>query len=670
MYSTALELHYYFPVYFIPVILSQKLFTFIFNTVANLVTMAFMAPITTTTDGWHQLTESDTSLDHEGARIHAKVDGRFVSVVRGRGERLYCIDAVCYHMGGPLTVGDIEEVNGEICIKCPWHHYDVTLETGAKLYQAMDFDKSTKKLVPAGWMASEKRQRVHNVEFRGDVGAVWVQLSSNDKSATRHQDADTLDYVSDKWAYNAGAAGNVCRPGMNKGGDGRTVEKMRLSGDGRHPNRGRLGGSGIGSGIGSGSGSGSRSSRGRGSRGRFGGSVGRRIGYKPSGSVLADARTRAKQQKVEISGIRGGISSKRGRGSDSDSGGGGGSGVGRAMVGGSGKQSELDRQQQTQLHSSFRSTTVMEEEDEEEEEEEAEAEERNSSSSSSMRPDQWNLFTLVEQKRLSVNIYLYKFALATSRASLGWTDIERHVRVRAKLPDGTTIMREYTPISNPSSHNGMFDLAVKLYKEGAMSQVFANLHVGEALEMSGPFGDVTLIENEEEKVEIVSPSHFGHDAARPVRRITMLAAGSGLTPMIQILNVMISSFSSNACPPMDIVIANKTYKDICFRLHLERVSKRWSNRFDVLHVLSQESTINKESSENVVGDVMLGRINIDCLQSLCNKSNQDSGEKTQTSSSNHAGHYWLVCGPRTFELEMKATLVQGLHISDENVLNF
>ena len=199
----------------------------------------FLTTITTDDEGWHQITESDELLQSAGARVHVKIDGRFVSVVRtsnsnSNESKLHCIDAVCYHMGGPLTVGDIEEVNGEVCIKCPWHHYNVTLDTGAKLYQKMDFDPTTKKLVPAGWHASERRQRVHGVERRGQSGAVWVRLTSNDKGATRHQEADTLDFVSDKWAYNAGAAGNVCKPGMNKGGDGKTVDAMRMSGDGRY----------------------------------------------------------------------------------------------------------------------------------------------------------------------------------------------------------------------------------------------------------------------------------------------------------------------------------------------------------------------------------------------------------------------------------------------------
>ena len=49
---------------------------------------------------------------------------RHVSVLSVDGE-VYAIDSICYHAGGPLAVGDIEDVNGHPCVLCPWHHYKV-----------------------------------------------------------------------------------------------------------------------------------------------------------------------------------------------------------------------------------------------------------------------------------------------------------------------------------------------------------------------------------------------------------------------------------------------------------------------------------------------------------------------------------------------------------------
>jgi cytochrome-b5 reductase len=48
-------------------------------------------------------------LPVEGDRTHISVQGRHVTVFREAG-RLYCMDSICYHAGGPLTIGDIEDV--------------------------------------------------------------------------------------------------------------------------------------------------------------------------------------------------------------------------------------------------------------------------------------------------------------------------------------------------------------------------------------------------------------------------------------------------------------------------------------------------------------------------------------------------------------------------------
>ena len=57
---------------------------------------------------WRRITEDGAPLREANSRVHAKVDGRFVSVLRGMdGRALYCIDAVCYHMGGWSAVPGI-----------------------------------------------------------------------------------------------------------------------------------------------------------------------------------------------------------------------------------------------------------------------------------------------------------------------------------------------------------------------------------------------------------------------------------------------------------------------------------------------------------------------------------------------------------------------------------
>jgi hypothetical protein len=37
------------------------------------------------------------------------------------------MDAACYHHGGPLGDGAIEDLGGATCVSCPWHKYRITL---------------------------------------------------------------------------------------------------------------------------------------------------------------------------------------------------------------------------------------------------------------------------------------------------------------------------------------------------------------------------------------------------------------------------------------------------------------------------------------------------------------------------------------------------------------
>ena len=108
---------------------------------------------------WSKIGDSETWTERR-QWLHCEVEGRFVSLIE-HGGQLYCIDSVCYHAGGPLAVGEIEEVDGRPCVRCPWHHYAITIDTGEKLHKALEMN-SAGKLVPAGWKRCAALLRAHN----------------------------------------------------------------------------------------------------------------------------------------------------------------------------------------------------------------------------------------------------------------------------------------------------------------------------------------------------------------------------------------------------------------------------------------------------------------------------------------------------------------------------
>jgi len=146
-----------------------------------------------------------------GERVHGNVNGRFVTALRLKNGKLKCIDSTCYHAGGPLGIGDLEDVNGETCIKCPWHAYSISLEDGGKFYESLALDKATKKLVPAGWRKKEKAQRVHEIEERSG-GEVWIRLNQTPEKY------DSDDYAGSFICAERVMAGDIS--GQKKGRDG------------------------------------------------------------------------------------------------------------------------------------------------------------------------------------------------------------------------------------------------------------------------------------------------------------------------------------------------------------------------------------------------------------------------------------------------------------------
>ncbi|HTL69904.1 MAG TPA: nitrite reductase small subunit NirD [Candidatus Eisenbacteria bacterium] len=61
----------------------------------------------------------------EGKSLLVPVNGAQIAVFR-TGGKLFAIDAVCPHRGGPLDEGAVE--NGEVI--CPWHAWSFNVETG------------------------------------------------------------------------------------------------------------------------------------------------------------------------------------------------------------------------------------------------------------------------------------------------------------------------------------------------------------------------------------------------------------------------------------------------------------------------------------------------------------------------------------------------------------
>lgn len=112
-----------------------------------------------------------------GSRKRIPLAGRDVLVFALSDGSFSAMDAVCYHFGGPLETGDIEEshVDGRMCVVCPWHRYKIDVCTGERITKANE--------------SLGVKQRMHNVSTSDD-GNVYVSLNCDDE-----------EFASDHYAF-------------------------------------------------------------------------------------------------------------------------------------------------------------------------------------------------------------------------------------------------------------------------------------------------------------------------------------------------------------------------------------------------------------------------------------------------------------------------------------
>ncbi|XP_042415864.1 NADH-cytochrome b5 reductase-like protein isoform X2 [Zingiber officinale] len=184
-----------------------------------------------------------------------------------------------------------------------------------------------------------------------------------------------------------------------------------------------------------------------------------------------------------------------------------------------------------------------------------------------LNPEKWLEFKLQETARVSHNSQLFRFSFDPT-AKLG-LDVASCILTRAPIgeeSDGRRkyVIRPYTPISDPDSR-GYFDLLIKVYPEGKMSQHFASLKPGDIIEVKGPIEKLRYSPNMK-------------------RNIGMIAGGTGITPMLQVVNAILKNPDDNT--QVSLIYANISPDDILLKNELDRLSASYAN-FKVFYTVDK-----------------------------------------------------------------------------------
>ncbi|OOF99543.1 hypothetical protein ASPCADRAFT_503564 [Aspergillus carbonarius ITEM 5010] len=185
-----------------------------------------------------------------------------------------------------------------------------------------------------------------------------------------------------------------------------------------------------------------------------------------------------------------------------------------------------------------------------------------------LNPGEFQHFTLKEKNEISHNVTIYRFALPRPTDILG-LPIGQHISLAATIEgQPKEVVRSYTPISS-DNEAGYFDLLVKAYPQGNISKYLTTLQVGQTMKVRGPKGAMVYTPN-------------------MCRHIGMIAGGTGITPMLQVVKAIIRNRPRNGgndTTKVDLIFANVNPDDILLKEELEALAKD-DDGFRIYYVLN------------------------------------------------------------------------------------
>ncbi|KAJ3072625.1 NADH-cytochrome b5 reductase [Quaeritorhiza haematococci] len=132
------------------------------------------------------------------------------------------------------------------------------------------------------------------------------------------------------------------------------------------------------------------------------------------------------------------------------------------------------------------------------------------------------------------------------------------------------VIRPYTPVENVTNPGcGYFDLVVKRYPNGPMSNHIFNMKPGDSLDIKGPIPKWPYKANE-----------FPH--------IGLIAGGTGLTPMLQLIDRVRAD--PNDKTKVTFLFANVTEEDIILKDYLDKLGKDSKGQISTYYILDKPPT--------------------------------------------------------------------------------
>jgi nitrate reductase (NAD(P)H) len=255
----------------------------------------------------------------------------------------------------------------------------------------------------------------------------------------------------------------------------------------------------------------------------------------------------------------------------------------------------------------------------------------------------WTKAILSAKKEISKDTRIFSFDLEHPDQIIG-LPIGQHLMLRLRDPvTREAIIRSYTPMSE-GSNRGTLDILIKIYfdtKErtgGKMTKALDAIPIGHFVDFKGPIGKFEYLGNGSCTIS-GKPRH--------IKKFIMICAGSGITPIFQVLRAVITNPSDpTQCLVLD---GNRAEEDILCREEIDVLCIGNEERVKLIHTLTQPT-------ESWMG--VRGRVGKELLE-----------KEVGTYETKNSEELVLICGPETLEKSVHGIL-NGMGWKDDDLLFF
>jgi cytochrome-b5 reductase len=221
-------------------------------------------------------------------------------------------------------------------------------------------------------------------------------------------------------------------------------------------------------------------------------------------------------------------------------------------------------------------------------------------------------FKVIDIQKLNHNTSLFRMDLGEGN-TMGMTTAGL-MMVQGVGKDGKTMARPYTPTTRDSNTTGHFDLVIKKYEQGNVSAYVHGLQIGDQISVKGCFTKLEIKPNMK-------------------KEIGLIAGGSGLTPMLQVVEELLES--SDDQTKLSLLFCNQTLDDIVLQDRLDALAAKYP-RFKVHYCVDQ-------------GDAdwsgLTGYVTADMIKGIMPEPSPDN----MIMVCGPPPMYKAICGPKKFE---------------------